>query len=173
MTMEITIKKLHYSDANELLAFEIDNRAYFEEMVPGRGNDFYEVENFKSGLQSLLDEQEKGLSAFYLIKNESGIILGRINLVDINKEENLGHIGYRVGKVHTGKGIAHRALQLLTEEIRSRGFNELFAKTTTNNVASQKVLLKNGFKEESTGNEEFEMNGERVKFVYFRWINFE
>ncbi|TKD70390.1 GNAT family N-acetyltransferase [Pseudalkalibacillus hwajinpoensis] len=166
--MEITIEKLQYSDARKLFEFECENREYFEGMVPSRGDEFYHFETFIERLGSLINEQALGLSSFHLIKNNHDLILGRINIVDIDQLQNLGHIGYRVGKDHTGKGIAQKALKLLTEGIRNEGVKQLFAKTTSNNIASQKVLEKNGFKQISTSEEEIKMRGQILKFVHYK-----
>ncbi len=92
--MEITLEKLQPVDAKKLYEFEIENRDYFEKMVPSRGEDYYNFETFKIRHEALLDEQTKGQSYYYLIKNENGLILGRMNLVDIDKSRNLGYIGY-------------------------------------------------------------------------------
>ena len=43
------------------------------------------------------------------------------------------------------------------------------AKTTTVNIASQKLLEKNGFIRIRTGDEEFEMNEQKMRFVYYVW----
>ncbi|UCZ55076.1 GNAT family N-acetyltransferase [Bacillus shivajii] len=167
--MEITIEKLKWADAEQLFEFERENRDYFEKMVPSRGNDYYLFESFKERHQALLEEQEQGLSYFYLIKDKDGLIIGRMNVIDIDKSENSGHIGYRVGEAYTGKGIAYKALQLLLEKASNLGIKKIFAQTTTNNIASQKVLLKNGFKHIKTSEEEFKMNGQTLKFVNFKW----
>lgn len=169
--MDITIEKINYTDAENLFEFELENRVYFEEMVPSRGDDYYNFATFKKRHEALLDEQAQGSSRFYLIKNKNGLILGRMNLVDIDKSKSLGHIGYRVGRVHTGKGIAYMALKLLLETESKHGIKQISAKTTTNNIASQKVLEKNGFKHIATGDEEFEMNGQSLRFIYYLWIN--
>lgn len=110
--MNITIEKLQESDDEKLFAFELENRAYFEEMVPSRGDEYYIFENFTKKNKALLDEQSKGLSYFYLIKNEDGLILGRINLVNVDKNQGIGHIGYRVGESYIGKGIANKSVNL-------------------------------------------------------------
>ena len=167
--MNITIEKLRESDDEKLFAFELENRAYFEEMVPSRGDEYYNFENFKEKNKALLDEQSKGLSYFYLIKNEDGLILGRINLVDIDKNQGMGHVGYRVGESYIGKGIANKSVNLLLTTINKQGIKEVLAKTTTDNIASQRVLEKNGFKHISTSDEAFEMNGESLRFVYYKW----
>lgn len=165
--MDIKIEKLQLSDASDLFKFETVNRGYFEEMVPSRGNEFYNYDIFIERLGSLLKEQAQGLSSFFLIKNNHGLILGRINIVDIDEFQSLGYIGYRVGKDHIGKGIAQKALELLTEGMRNEGFKQLLAKTTSNHIASQRILEKNGFKKVSTSEEEIIMNGQSVKFVHF------
>ena len=143
--MDIYIEKLQDTDAEGLYKFELDNRAFFEEMVPTRGNDYYNLEVFKKRHEDLLEEQVQGGSYFYLIKDKDNSILGRINVVDIDKSQKTGHLGYRVGQAHTGKNIATKALKLLIETVTDIDIKQIKAKTTTNNIASQKVLEKNGF----------------------------
>ena len=165
--MDIFIEKLHMTDADDLFNFEVENRTFFEEMVPTRGDEYYNLENFKKGLETLLEEQVIGSSRFYLIKDKDSSILGRINLVDIDEANKIGYLGYRVGEVHTGKGIANKALKLLVERVSNEEIKQIKAHTTTNNIASQKVLEKNGFDRVSTSSEEFDMNGQMVSFVYY------
>ena len=167
--MDIAIKKLQEEDLEKLYEFELENRAYFEEMVPSRGDNYYNLETFKQRNKDLMDEQAQGLSHFYLIRNKEGLILERMNLVDIEKSKGLGHIGYRVGKAYTGKGIANRALNLLLETTTELDIRQISAKITTNNIASQRILEKNGFQYIATANESFEMNGQFLSFVYYVW----
>lgn len=123
--MEISLEKLQRADAEKLYEFELENRDFFEKMVPSRGKDYYDFETFKIRNEALLDEQTKGQSYYYLIKNENGFILGRMNLVDIDKSRYLGYLGYRVGEAYTGKGIASKALKLLLRTARySSNFSE-------------------------------------------------
>lgn len=167
--MDISLEILREEDANKLFEFELENREFFEEMVPSRGEDYYNQEIFIIRHRELLDEQAQGLSYFYLIKDKKGSILGRMNFVDIDHFQNLGHIGYRVGKKYIGAGIASLALKQLLEKVDMLDIKKVLAKTTTFNIASQKVLEKNGFKHIETSNEEFEMNGQSVKFVDYQW----
>ena len=165
--MNIFIEKLHVTDAEDLYKFELENRNFFEEMVPTRGDQYYNAETFKKRHETLLEEQVKGGSYFYLIKDEDSSILGRINLVDIDESDKIGYLGYRVGQAHTGKGIANKALKILVETITNEEVIQVKAKTTTNNIASQRVLEKNGFERIGTSSEEFEMNGQRLSFIYY------
>ncbi|WP_198663152.1 MULTISPECIES: GNAT family N-acetyltransferase [Paraliobacillus] len=167
--MKITLEKLSQADARTLYEFELENRDYFEKMVPSRGQDYYDWKTFKIRHKALLDEQNDGQSYYYLIKNEKLVIIGRINVVDIDLSDNLGYIGYRVGEAYTGKGIATKALKLLIGTIEKQNIQQILAKTTTNNLASQRILEKSGFKHISTSDEVFEMNGNYLKFTYFKW----
>jgi len=58
-------------------------------------------------------------------------------------------------------------LKLLIETVTGKDIKQIKAKTTTNNIASQRVLEKNGFERIETSSEEFEMNGQMLKFVYY------
>ncbi|MFC9540302.1 GNAT family N-acetyltransferase [Lysinibacillus sp. NPDC056959] len=143
--MEISINSLKERDAEKLFQFETDNRLFFEQMVPSRGEDYYRFEAFKIKHRELLAEQEEEKSKFYLIRDNSGNIVGRINLVDIDTANKIAEVGYRVGEEYGGKGIGAKAL--------------------TNNIASQKVLEKNGFKQVCISGDEFEMNGKKERFI--------
>ncbi|MFJ8515629.1 GNAT family N-acetyltransferase [Lysinibacillus xylanilyticus] len=161
--MEISINSLQERDAEELFEFEKNNRLFFEQMVPSRGEDYYNFETFKIRHKELLTEQQENKSKFYLIRDNSDKIIGRINLVDIDTSNDIAEVGYRVGQEYGGKGIGARALKLLLETEIS--VKKIKAKTTTNNIASQRVLEKNGFKQVSTSDDEFKMNGEKLQFI--------
>ncbi|OHX51934.1 GNAT family N-acetyltransferase [Planococcus faecalis] len=88
-------------------------------------------------------EQQNGLPNFYLLKNNSGEIVGRVNLVDIDKRNNIADIGFRIGAEYVGKGIGNQALKLLLKTDLS--VKQIRGKTTTVNQASQKVLEKKRF----------------------------
>ncbi|MFD6441086.1 GNAT family N-acetyltransferase [Peribacillus sp. NPDC060186] len=166
--MEIFIDKLNVQDAEELYNFECDNRTFFEQTVPSRGDDYYIFEMFKNRLMELLKEQEENISYFYLIKNDSGSIVGRINLVDIDNINGMAHVGYRIGEKYTQRGIANKALKLLLNTASESSVNQIHAKTTNNNIASQKVLERNGFERISI-NEEKNEHGQKETFIHYCW----
>ncbi|WP_214483535.1 GNAT family N-acetyltransferase [Bacillus sp. SM2101] len=169
--MDILIEQLDVTDAHNLYKFELQNRKFFEEMVPSRGDDYYGLEVFKKRHETLLEAQAQGSSYFYLIKSTDGSIVGRINLVDIDKSQKIGHLGYRVGQLYARKGVAKKAVKLLLEQLTDQDIIQVKAKTTTNNITSQKVLEKNGFKHSKSYDEEFEMNDQKLNFVYYTWTN--
>jgi ribosomal-protein-alanine N-acetyltransferase len=167
--MDIRLKLLTAEDEASLLAFEIENRAFFETRVPGRGDDYYRTAGFQRRHRLLLKEQERGESLFYLVKDEKGGILGRVNLVGVGRQGRCATLGYRVGEIHGGKGIAAKAVELLLDELPKLGVNSVEAKTAQDNSASQRVLEKNGFEmiEESLAG--IEENDETHPFVQYFW----
>lgn len=165
--MEISISRLQESDVEQLYKFETDNRAFFEQMVPSRGEAYYQFETFKFRHGELLTEQDDTNSRFYLIRDERGNIVGRINLVAIDEPKRVAEVGFRVGENYVGKGIASNALKQLLET--EKGFQTIKGKTTSNNIASQKTMENNGFKKVGISEEVFEFNGEKVMFVHYIW----
>lgn len=165
--MKVRISLLNEEDEEELYQFEVNNREFFEKTVPSRGEDYYHFETFKIRHKELLLEQEKGLSRFYLIRDDSGEIVGRLNLVDIDNKECTASVGFRVGEQSIGKGIAYQALKLLLTTESS--IKKIHGKTTTNNIASQKVMEKSGFNKVSISHEDFVFNDEKVKFLHYLW----
>ncbi|WP_238942718.1 GNAT family N-acetyltransferase [Planococcus beigongshangi] len=113
-------------------------------------------------------EQASGLCRFYLVKDSGGNIAGRINLVDIDAAAGTAEIGFRMGEKFGGKGIRSSALSLLLST--DSAVDKIHAKTTTVNKSSQRVLERNGFIHMGISDAEFEMNGERMKFVHYVWI---
>lgn len=68
-----------------------------------------------------------------------GDVVGNISCFPM---EGLDSIGYWIGREHWGRGIASRAVALLLEEVPQR---PLHARAARSNLASVRVLTKNGF----------------------------
>lgn len=166
--MEVYLKPLTKKDAEPLYVFELENRDFFERMVPGRGDEYYVSDIFHEKYNDLLDEQSRREGFFYLIKDEQGSIMGRMN-VSLDPSTGVGEIGYRVGCDFTGQGVACRALALLLERMESEKISQLEAKTTSAHIASIKVLKKNGFTYIGTSDDTFTMHGQEQRFVHYRW----
>lgn len=146
--------------------FELENRTYFESMVPSRGDAFYNKNEFRQRLMSLLKEEEEGQGIFYLLFDDADNLVGRFNLLIDGKS---AEIGYRIGEAFSGRGYAKQALGLAIEEVRAANrINELTAKTTSAHRASQQILLKNGFTEVKGDSEPFMWKGQKQWFVYYQ-----
>ena len=66
-----------------VLAFELENRAYFATAINDRGD------------------------AFYVYADETGAVLGRFNLYEV--EDGTAKLGYRVAEHAAGRGVATAA----------------------------------------------------------------
>lgn len=132
-----------------------------------RGDDYYSFGTFEIRHKELLKEQEDAISSFNLIKDGSGIIVGRINLVDIDPINGTAHVGYRIGEKFTQKGIANEALRLLVNLAPELNVTQIQAKTTSDNIASQKVLVKNGFERISINEEISVDSGQKLMFYHY------
>lgn len=69
-----------------------------------------------------------------------GEIVGQVSLFQV---EGKDCVGYWIAKSHWGRGLASRGLELLLEQISTR---PLHARAAKHNVASIRILEKNGFK---------------------------
>jgi ribosomal-protein-alanine N-acetyltransferase len=126
-----------------VLAFELANRAYFAAVISDRGDEFYD--RFTERHNASLAEQEAGDCAFYVLVGEDGAVLGRFNLYDI--QDGTAVLGYRVAQHVAGRGVATAAVRELCGLAAAQyGLRTLRAATSHDNVASQKVLAKAGFR---------------------------
>lgn len=166
----IIIKLLKQSDEKELFKFEVENRYFFEKVGFSREDSYYEFNNFKTIIKELIEEQEKGLVYMYLIKDDQGNIVGRVNLVSVIRGNfNKAELGYRIGENHQGEGYATRAVKLILDEAANKHkLHRIEAGTSSNNIGSQIVLIKNGFQFVGRYNKYIYQNG-----VWQDSINFE
>jgi ribosomal-protein-alanine N-acetyltransferase len=125
-----------------VLAFEIDNRAYFTKSINDRGDSFFE--QYSERHRELMAEQRAGTSAYYVSVDEHSAVVGRFNLYRIS--DGTAEVGYRVAERVSGHGVATSGVRRLCRIAREDfGLSTLTAATSSENVASQRVLLKAGF----------------------------
>ncbi|MGW5352614.1 GNAT family N-acetyltransferase [Streptomyces sp. NPDC004031] len=136
------IQLLHLRHAAALLAFEVENRAYFAASVPDRGDDFFA--HFGEMLRARLAEQEAGECWFHVVVGDGGEVLGRVNLVDVADGE--AELGYRIAERASGRGLATWGVAEVCGLAAGRyGLKSLRAGTTLDNAASRAVLARSGF----------------------------
>src|SRR5437016_7867321 len=106
------VRELHRLSADHLealLAFELENRAYFARPLTDRGDEFYET--FSRHHDALLADQDTGVCAFYVLVDRDGSIVGRFNLYELF--DGAAEVGYRVAERVAGCGVATDALRVL------------------------------------------------------------
>lgn len=172
-TMTLTINPLSVADAEELLTFELENRAFFESMIPGRPESYFDLNNLKKMLAELELEQAAGDCHLYLIRDEAGTLVGRVNLFSIVRSIfEKAEIGYRIGQVYNGMGYATEAVGLAClEAFEKHKLHRLEAATSTGNIGSQIVLLKNGFEFVGRRREAIKLHGIWQDDVLFERLN--
>ncbi|MGW0971178.1 GNAT family N-acetyltransferase [Streptomyces sp. NPDC002516] len=136
------IEHLRPDHAPALLAFERENRAYFAAAIPDRGDDFFE--RFDALLRERLAEQATGQAHFHVVVDDTGAVLARVNLVDV--EHGSAVLGYRVAERAAGQGLATAAVRELCALAASTyGLRSLRAAATADNTGSLTVLARTGF----------------------------
>lgn len=142
----ISLELLSEENSLDVYFFEKENREYFERNLPPRPANYFDLEGFKEITRELLREQENHDVYMHLIRDAQGVMVGRINLSVLENNRKTAELGYRIGENVSNLGYASEAVKLVLEKsFTTYGFNRIIAGTTTGNLASQKVLLKNGF----------------------------
>lgn len=137
------LRPLRPDDAEAVLAFELENRAYFATWITDRGDAFFQ--GFEEHHRALLAEQDAGICMFYvLVDGDGSAVVGRFNLYDL--QDGAANVGYRVAERVAGAGVATRGLlELCHLAIERHGLRILTAEASQANRASQRVLEKAGF----------------------------
>ena len=136
------LQLLRLDHAPALLAFELENRAYFAAVIPDRGNEFFA--EFDARHAQLLEWQAAGTDYFHLLVAEHGEVVGRVNLTRI--ADGSAELGYRMAQKVAGQGLATAAVRKMRELAATEyGLTRLRARVTLDNPASRKVLEHNGF----------------------------
>lgn len=141
-----TIRTLRLEDAPQLLAFEQDNRAWFERHIEPRPDGFYSADGVLAHIRHFLAGHAGGSLHPCVMLDEHGQLLGRANLKDIDRQAETAEVGYRVGQEHAGKGLATAALRHLIGLARDEWrLARLNAYAIDGNAASIRVLERCGF----------------------------
>ena len=135
-----TIRRLIAADAEELTALRVTNRAYLERWEP----DWDDPERNYSvrGVESWITD---GNQRFAIL--DGAAIAGMVSLTGIlGGSLQTCMVGYFVDERRAGRGLATRAVAEVVEfafgELR---LHRVEAGTATENLASQRVLERNGF----------------------------
>ncbi|OEZ93434.1 putative ribosomal N-acetyltransferase YdaF [Janthinobacterium sp. HH106] len=141
-----TIRTLRPDDAAPLLAFEQANRAWFEHHIDRRADDFYSLDGIHAHVAQFLDQHAQGRMHPCIIVDEHGQLIGRANLKDIDQQQGVAEVGYRIGELQAGKGLATAALRHLIDLAQNEWqLASLCAYAIDGNAASIRVLERCGF----------------------------
>lgn len=133
-------------DAEALAHLVVGNREFMAPWDPIRPEKFFTTEGQATVIEELLDGHERGVTLPHVILDSTGHVAGRITGSIVRGAFQSCGIGYWVTKDLQGRGLATSAVA----HIKSLAFGELDlhrlqAETLVANVASQAVLIRNGF----------------------------
>jgi ribosomal-protein-alanine N-acetyltransferase len=138
---QVTLEPLRADHADAVLAFELENRAYFASWIWDRGDEYFA--DFPTRHAAQLAEQEAGVCRFHVLVDEDGAVVGRMNLIDL--VDGQAELGYRIAEKRAGQGLATAAVRAIFGLARGYGLTSLRAGASDRNPASQAVLTRVGF----------------------------
>ena len=142
----ISLELMSEENSIDVYTFEKENQEYFEQNLPPRPGNYFDPESFKEITRELLTEQTNRDVYMHLIRDSQGTMIGRINLSVLGNDRKTVELGYRIGENYTNLGYASEAVKLVLDKaFTTYGLNKIIAGTATGNLASQRVLIKNGF----------------------------
>lgn len=142
----IVLRPVQVSDAAELAAAVQANRSYLAPWEPIRPEEFYTLE----GQREVIERRRAELDAWTalpLVLSAKGSIVGLLTLSSIVRGAfQNAHVGYWLAQSAQGTGLMTAAVGTAIKVARDHlGLHRLEAATLVHNVASQRVLEKNGF----------------------------
>src|SRR5918996_1627046 len=156
------IRRLVVADANEMLALRERNRDFLQRWEPLKQRDYLTL-----GVQQLeiqRSDQEWAADrgyAFGIFDSASDDLVGRLALSNLVRGawQNVA-LGYFVGKEYNGRGHCTNAVGLALEfAYETARLHRVQAATMLSNVASARVLEKNGFAFEGLARRYLRING--------------
>ncbi len=144
-TDRLHLRRMTQEDANEIYFFRSDEEVTRYTAFT-KANNVDDAKIFIEKIENAIDSNESIFWAISL-KNETRLI-GTICLWNINVEKQTSEIGYMLHPDYQGKGIMQEAII----NVIDYGFNNMQCKiieagVDPENIASIKVLEKNGFRE--------------------------
>ena len=158
-----------HADLDALLAFELENRAFFEATINARPPAYYSTEGVASAIGAAIDDAAKDRGYQFLVKSGAGALLGRVNLTKLRRRHyHSGALGYRIGQAACGHGHASEAVrQLLAIAFGPLALLRIEAAARVDNLGSIRVLERNGFVQYGHSRRSFEMQGQWFDCLHF------
>lgn len=141
--MEIYLRKLELFDTETIFNF-MQNKELKQWL--GKLPEPYSIDDARIFIKNSNKKFGFDSYSFAIAEKETENLIGVISIKSIDKEINIGEIGYWVGSSFWNMGIATKALFLLSVFAKKElGLKGLFAFVVQNNLSSIKTLEKNGF----------------------------
>ncbi|MFZ6773620.1 GNAT family N-acetyltransferase [Undibacterium sp. SXout7W] len=139
----LQISPTHPEYAKAVLAFELENRRYFEQWIATRGDDYYHEQAVSASLQQAQMSANLQKECHYLAWVGSEIV-GRVTLRHIDRVFfHQATLGYRFSQRHAGQGFATAAVDIVIQlAVADLHLRRLKAVVAAGNKASQRIMEK-------------------------------
>jgi predicted acetyltransferase len=152
--MELNLRQLSISDGIDVynMLQEIDENEYgFTNEVKGMSFDDYKKwlvqENDYSKGQNLPDRWIPQ-TTYFLYAGEQPVGIARVRhySCDLLEKQGVGNFGYAIAKPYRGKGYGNALLLYVLKKCKLHGYKKIKSFIDIDNVASNKVFIRNGSK---------------------------
>jgi [ribosomal protein S5]-alanine N-acetyltransferase len=172
--MHLQMPTLHLAaptleDAVDLLAFELENRMFFEASINARTEAYYSPEGICAAIADAAHQARVDAAFQYVVRDDAGTLVARVNLSRVKRAHfHSAEVGYRVAQTASGRGVAAEAVrQLVTLAFSDLQLLRLEATCRPENAASIRVLARNGFQPFGTAKRSFQLHGTWYDLIYF------
>ncbi len=159
-------------DAAQLASLVRANRRFLEPWEPARGDDYFTAAGQHYLLAQHLEAYRRGAMVPLVIIDDDGQPVGRININGIIRgAAQSATVGYWVSQSHNGRGLASAAVaDVIAMAFADLRLHRLEAGTLLHNTASQRVLLRNGFRPFAVAPSYLQIAGEWQDHILFQLL---
>lgn len=159
---DIYIREITIRDIESLLAFELKNKKFMENILPTRHEMFYTYEGQAKRVETILTCKLNDLGYFYgIFLKQDDTFIGTVELFHVERGPlQSAWIGYSLDYNYQGLGYMTYALgYVLNVAFQRLQLHRIEAGAMPKNKASIKVLEKNGFMKEGLSHKNVKING--------------
>jgi ribosomal-protein-alanine N-acetyltransferase len=148
------------------------NRSYLAPWDPIRDDDYFTVDGQLGVIGAALEHKRQGSALPHVIVEDNRVV-GRITLTGITRGPFQScSVGYWVSSGATGRGVATAAVRdIAAVAFEDLGLHRIEAGTLVHNVASQRVLQRNGFLRFGLAPKYLRIAGEWQDHVMYQLLN--
>ncbi|MBX9421346.1 GNAT family N-acetyltransferase [Streptomyces lateritius] len=155
-----TIRLIEPADGAALAGLLSRDRQAYARWLPERPAEFYTPDGQAAVVTSLLASHDQGLAWPGVVVSDDTVI-GQVGISSILRGPfQKGFLGYWVSSLHQGRGHTSRAvglaLRIAEDELK---LHRLEAHTQLENLASQAILRRHGFRSWGIAHEHFHADG--------------
>ena len=140
----VSIEKIGLHHARDLAVILAEDKVLRQPLGGGR-----EGEPTPEGvLESFVQWCRETHSISFAITDRTGACVGTISLSHIDAQDGSAGIGYWITSSGWGQGVCSEAFDLVLSLARKLGLTEVYARIDIGNVASRRIWIRQGAKEE-------------------------